>query len=305
MKGDPKFKNSEGAFAEYLHRIGWKWQYEIEHGQSKPDFTILGTSGQPVAVIDVKDCKETDLDLEIRRSLDEHGHDCRGYDPYSHIENAIKRASTQFLGVDPQLPCMVVIADVLGKPSSEISVLGAMFGAISISFDVVDGGSAEPQVVFGQGGKMVDPPQSAGDRGALYLEQNRRIGAVAYLKLKPVNALRAGYFADRIAIMDHYLHRLEDSLAAYEQSHRHYASLGISPDDVEPCLEIYINPLSSVSWPADMHGPFDQVWSLDPTSNTFQMTFNGVEEPSPRPFKKSDTQLAIEDIMSWPNLRSE
>lgn len=301
----PKFKNSERAFSAYLDRIEWPWKYEVPHGASKPDFTVFGSAGESIAVIDIKDCKETDVDREIRQALDEKGHDCRGYDPYDHIEKAIKRASGQFTDVDPKLPCMVVVADVLGKPSCENSVLGAMFGAMSMSLDLGGGLETEPRVVFGKGGKMVDPPPSAGDRGPPFLEQNRRIGAVAYFKLKPVNALRAGYFADRNAIMDHYLDRLEESLAAFEQSHRHYAMHGISPDEMEPCLEIYINPLSPVAWPADMHGPFDQVWSLDPETRSFQMIFDGVAEPAPRPIKKSETQVAIEDIMSWPNLRSE
>lgn len=301
----PKFKNSERAFSEYLGRIGWQWEYEVPHGDPKPDFTILDVTGEFLAVIDVKDCQETDVDREIRQALEEKGHDCRGYDPYDHIENAIKRASGQFTGVDPKLPCMVVVADILGKPSSPTAVQGAMFGAISISFDLGRQGTAEPRVVFGKGGKMIDPPPSAGDRGPLYLEQNRRIGAVAYFKLKPVNALRAGYFADRQAIMNHYQDQLDEALEALDQSHRHYASHGISPADVEPCLEIYINPLSPVPWPSDLHGPFDQVWSLDPTSRTFQMTFNGVQEPAPRPIKKSEAQLTIEVIMGSEGWRND
>lgn len=199
---------------------------------------------------------------------------------------------------------MVVVADVLGKPSCETAVLGAMFGSLSIKFDMGGSGGTEPQVGLGKGGKMVDAPP-AGNLGPLYLEQNRRIGAVSYFKLKPVNALRAGYFADANAIMNYFHDRPQDGLAAYEQSHRHYAMQGISPDEREPCLEIYINPLSPVPWPTELHGPFDQVWSLDLLSQSFRMTFNGVQEPSPRPIKKSESQLAIEEVMSWPNLRNE
>ena len=297
------FKNSEGAFAEYLDRIGWQWQYETPHGAWNPDFTITTRAGSHMAVIEVEDCYETDVDRDIRKALEETGSDCRGYDPYVHIERAIKNASKQVQGVDSSLPCMVVVADTLNRPACETAVLGAMFGALSISVNMGDP-ETEPKVVFGKGGKMVDAPP-AGDRGATYLTENRRLGAVAYFKLKPVQALRAGYYADREEIMDHYVDRLEDAIGAFDQMHRGYQIQGISPAAVEPCLEIYINPLSPVPWPADLHGPFDQVWARSRETAMFEMVFDGISEPPGRPIKKSDTQKAIEDIMSLEDLRNE
>lgn len=299
----PDFKNSEGAFAEFLDRIGLRWQYETPHGSFKPDFTLLDQSDQQIGVIEVEDAMQTDQDREMTAELMETGTVCRGYDPYAHIERAIKNGSKQLQDVDSSLPCMIVVADILNKPSSDIAVLGAMFGSLSIQIELGSPTSSEPKVVFGKGGKMVDPPQ--GSRGSIYLMQNQRIGAVAYFKLKPVNAIRAGYFADQRAIAEYYRHQPEVALEALDQSHKHYKMHGISPDEVEPCLEIYINPTSPKPWPVELHGPYDQVTTLAADTQTFQMVFNGLVEPPARLIKRSKVQRQIDELTLDPSLRNE
>ncbi|HMS57016.1 MAG TPA: hypothetical protein PKA27_16615, partial [Fimbriimonadaceae bacterium] len=219
-------------------------------------------AGTSFGVVELEDCGMTKLDKEMRQELLTKGTTVRGYDPYRHVEQAIKHGSKQFRGVQANLPCLLVVADILRKPSDARAVVGAMVGAVSIQIPLSGDGTAEPKSVFGKGGKMTDPPEA--ENGLLSLQENRRIGAVAYLKVKPVRAILAGLFADRKAIYEYYGDRLGDAVEASAKSDREYAARGISESDVEPCLEIYINPLSSLPWPLAMHGPYDQVQRPQP-----------------------------------------
>lgn len=269
-------------------------------GGSCPDFSIADPNGRCTAYWDVADRQFTESDRIRFDAIVEAGK--RGKSAPSSgksldmkfVEMKVRQKSKQFSKCGA-VPGMLVLAEWAGA----IHVTGM---DVSVAFEgwpqiglPLTGKSRSPLLLRSSDGRMVEQSVAG---------INNHIAAVAIVRSANIQKFKHGLmkFAERV------FEKFADSEHAWglvRQEEARQRSLGVDFDSKTTYLEVYRNRNAHYPWPTELHGPFDQVYDVLPTSMEPILTFDGLCPEREIPLPLSQTQLDIEAIIADPMFRSD
>jgi hypothetical protein len=268
---------SEALFETYLALIGVGFDHEPDFGGKRPDYWLKDTGGAYQAVVEVK---ELEWPSAIPRATPETGPQAYGVDSYTPLREKINVAAKQFRAAK-HLPCLLVLYNKgCFYHLDDRLVYGAMLGDITIQVPIAvnrrrrQARDDEARVVFGKGGKMIDPVNKR--------PWNTTISAIAILETINIEQHRSGYLAelntrcDAVPAGETLVDIWHALSPVFDELDDKYRKRGVDLQRKEPRLRIYRNPYARIAWPQSLTSDSDEIWGPDSDGKHIVRVFDGL-----------------------------